>query len=239
MKLLNAAKLLPNIWRGLAEQARLVRYPSRPMKIWPASPNWLKWACNKNAKKRTSYNETKKKNSTQGDEFPATRRYKNGERSDRHQTPSASLRQMAGRHGNKGVVTAHSASGRHAWHMADGRPVDIKTEPIKRNPSRKNIGQMNEAHLPSVLPALHRLYAERANAKQASCASSEQTYTTAVQERRFDSLTDEEIIELASNLRSVGICFFLYSTVRRVWNPRMLNLAYQRRSWGWEPLQRQ
>src|SRR3569833_2383385 len=52
---------------------------------------------------------------------------------------------MAGRHGNKGVVSK-IAPVEDMPFMADGRPVDIVLNPLGV-PSRKNVGQILETHL--------------------------------------------------------------------------------------------
>ena len=52
---------------------------------------------------------------------------------------------MAGRHGNKGVVS-RILPVEDMPYMADGRPVDIVLNPLGV-PSRMNIGQILEVHL--------------------------------------------------------------------------------------------
>ena len=52
---------------------------------------------------------------------------------------------MAGRHGNKGVVSK-IAPAEDMPFMADGRPVDIVLNPLGV-PSRMNVGQILETHL--------------------------------------------------------------------------------------------
>ena len=52
---------------------------------------------------------------------------------------------MAGRHGNKGVVS-RIVPVEDMPHMADGRPVDIVLNPLGV-PSRMNVGQVLEVHL--------------------------------------------------------------------------------------------
>jgi len=52
---------------------------------------------------------------------------------------------MAGRHGNKGVVSVILAE-EEMPHMADGTPVDVVLNPLSV-PSRMNVGQILEAHL--------------------------------------------------------------------------------------------
>jgi DNA-directed RNA polymerase subunit beta len=88
--------------------------------------------------------EEKKKKLTQGDELPpgvqkmvkvylaVKRRLQPGDK-------------MAGRHGNKGVVS-RSCRSRTCRYMADGTPVDIVLNPLGV-PSRMNVGQILETHL--------------------------------------------------------------------------------------------
>ena len=53
---------------------------------------------------------------------------------------------MAGRHGNKGVVSKVHPRGGHAATSTDGTPVDMVLNPLGV-PSRMNIGQILETHL--------------------------------------------------------------------------------------------
>ena len=52
---------------------------------------------------------------------------------------------MAGRHGNKGVVS-RIVPVEDMPYMADGRPVDVVLNPLGV-PSRMNVGQILETHL--------------------------------------------------------------------------------------------
>ena len=52
---------------------------------------------------------------------------------------------MAGRHGNKGVITKNAVKG-DVPHLADGTPVEIVLNPLGV-PSRMNVGQVLETHL--------------------------------------------------------------------------------------------
>jgi DNA-directed RNA polymerase subunit beta len=52
---------------------------------------------------------------------------------------------MAGRHGNKGVVSRHRAEEDMPF-LEDGTPVDIVLNPLGV-PSRMNVGQILETHL--------------------------------------------------------------------------------------------
>ena len=58
---------------------------------------------------------------------------------------------MAGRHGNKGVVSKILPEADMPF-LADGTPVDIVLNPLGV-PSRMNIGQIMETHLGSLWPS--------------------------------------------------------------------------------------
>ena len=53
---------------------------------------------------------------------------------------------MAGRHGNKGVVSPHRSAVEDMPYLEDGTPVDIVLNPLGV-PSRMNVGQILETHL--------------------------------------------------------------------------------------------
>ena len=113
---------------------------------------------------------------------------------------------MAGRHGNKGVVSVIMPV-EDMPHDADGVPVDIVLNPLGV-PSRMNVGQVLETHLGLAAKGLgekinlmleeqrkvielreflHKIYNEIGGAKEDRVD--------------LDSLSDEEILELAKNLR--------------------------------------
>jgi DNA-directed RNA polymerase subunit beta len=123
----------------------LVRHPPRPTRT---SRNQLE-AMQERARRRratasTSRFEEKRKKLTQGDELPpgvlkmvkvylaVKRRLQPGDK-------------MAGRHGNKGVVSK-IVPVEDMPYMADGTPVDIVLNPLGV-PSRMNVGQVLEVHL--------------------------------------------------------------------------------------------
>ncbi|MCK9535595.1 MAG: DNA-directed RNA polymerase subunit beta [Pseudomonas sp.] len=113
---------------------------------------------------------------------------------------------MAGRHGNKGVVSVIMPV-EDMPHDADGTPVDIVLNPLGV-PSRMNVGQVLETHLGLAAKGLgekinrmledqrkvielrgflHQIYNEIGGADEDRVD--------------LDSLSDEEILELAENLR--------------------------------------
>ena len=144
--------------------------------------------------------EIKKKKLTQGDELPpgvqkmvkvylaVKRRLQPGDK-------------MAGRHGNKGVVS-RIVPVEDMPHMDDGTPVDIVLNPLGV-PSRMNIGQILETHLGWAAKALGNkigamLRADAAAAEVRSLLS--HIYNDNGKPEQIDGLEDKEIIELASNL---------------------------------------
>ncbi|MBE0439767.1 MAG: DNA-directed RNA polymerase subunit beta [Gammaproteobacteria bacterium] len=109
---------------------------------------------------------------------------------------------MAGRHGNKGVIS-NIVPVEDMPYTADGRPVDIVLNPLGV-PSRMNIGQVLEIHLGWAAKGLGFRIAEMLD-QQREIAEIRQfldkVYNTSGKKEDLDSLLDEEIIELANNLR--------------------------------------
>ncbi|MHA6206322.1 DNA-directed RNA polymerase subunit beta [Dyella soli] len=113
---------------------------------------------------------------------------------------------MAGRHGNKGVVS-NVVPVEDMPFSADGTPVDIVLNPLGV-PSRMNIGQILEVHLGWAAKGLGKKIQKmiEAQAKVAQIREFlDQIYNHhvagAVQHVDLKSLTDEEIITLANNLQ--------------------------------------
>ena len=102
---------------------------------------------NSNEQTRHSFDlafEEKRKKLTQGDDLPAgvLKMVKVYVAVKRHLQPGD---KMAGRHGNKGVVSK-IVPVEDMPHMADGTPCDIVLNPLGV-PSRMNVGQVLEVHL--------------------------------------------------------------------------------------------
>jgi DNA-directed RNA polymerase subunit beta len=149
--------------------------------------------------------EAKKKKLTQGDELPpgvqkmvkvylaVKRRLQPGDK-------------MAGRHGNKGVVSKIVPI-EDMPHMEDGRPVDIVLNPLGV-PSRMNVGQIFETHLGWAAAGLGKQIAglleawQHGGQKQALVDHLRGVYGP--DEELPD--TEEELVELARNL-SKGVPF--------------------------------
>ncbi|QEY59816.1 DNA-directed RNA polymerase subunit beta [Pseudomonas sp. C27(2019)] len=113
---------------------------------------------------------------------------------------------MAGRHGNKGVVSVIMPV-EDMPHDADGVPVDIVLNPLGV-PSRMNVGQILETHLGLAAKGLgekiNRMLDEQRKVNELR-AFLHQIYNEigGADEDRvdLDSLTDDEILELSDNLR--------------------------------------
>jgi DNA-directed RNA polymerase subunit beta len=112
---------------------------------------------------------------------------------------------LAGRHGNKGVVSMIVPE-EDMPYMENGQPVDICLNPLGV-PSRMNIGQILETHLGFAARGLglkieEMLKLERAKALVELRAFLHKVYNhNAHKNVDLDSLTDDELIELARNLR--------------------------------------
>lgn len=111
---------------------------------------------------------------------------------------------MAGRHGNKGVVSM-VVPVEDMPYTADGNPVDIVLNPLGV-PSRMNIGQILETHLGFAARGLgHRIeemLEEQAKAKELREFLTQIYHLEgARRDENLDSLTDDEIFELAGNLK--------------------------------------
>ncbi len=150
--------------------------------------------------------EQKKKKLTQGDELPpgvqkmvkvyvaVKRRLQPGDK-------------MAGRHGNKGVVSK-IVPVEDMPYMADGTPVDIVLNPLGV-PSRMNVGQILEVHLGWAAKGLGQRIDQmlRAEANAAEVRKFlDRIYNSTGRKEDLKSFDDVEILHLAENLRS-GVPF--------------------------------
>ncbi|MCK4493857.1 MAG: DNA-directed RNA polymerase subunit beta, partial [Methylococcales bacterium] len=109
---------------------------------------------------------------------------------------------MAGRHGNKGIVS-NIVPVEDMPYTADGRPVDIVLNPLGV-PSRMNIGQVLEIHLGWAAKGLGFKIADMLDEQRKVADIREflgKVYNTSGKSEDLDSLSDDEIIELAGNLR--------------------------------------
>ena len=161
------------------------------------------------AQKRAEFDaafELKKRKLTQGDELQAgvqkmvkvyvavKRRLQAGDK-------------MAGRHGNKGVVS-RIVPVEDMPYMADGTPVDIVLNPLGV-PSRMNIGQVLEVHLGWAAKGLGKKIGMMLDT-QAKITDVRKflgkVYNTSGQSVDIAALNDDDVLELCRNLRS-GVPF--------------------------------
>ena len=114
---------------------------------------------------------------------------------------------MAGRHGNKGVVS-RIVPVEDMPYMADGTPVDVVLNPLGV-PSRMNIGQILEVHLGWAAKGLGKKISNMLDS-QAKIADVRkflgQIYNTSGQTVDIEAFSDDEVIELCRNLKS-GVPF--------------------------------
>ncbi|NOV28104.1 DNA-directed RNA polymerase subunit beta [Cupriavidus necator] len=171
--------------------------------------------------------EEKRKKLTQGDELPpgvikmvkvylaVKRRLQPGDK-------------MAGRHGNKGVVSKITPI-EDMPYMADGTPADIVLNPLGV-PSRMNVGQILETHLGWAARGLGERIGNmlKAQAKAAEVRTLlTQIYNESGKVEDLDSLSDAEVLELADNLKK-GVPFAtpVFDGAHEDEIRRMLDLAY-------------
>ncbi|MBC7984281.1 MAG: DNA-directed RNA polymerase subunit beta, partial [Candidatus Obscuribacterales bacterium] len=110
---------------------------------------------------------------------------------------------MAGRHGNKGVVST-IVPVEDMPYMDDGTPVDIVLNPLGV-PSRMNIGQILETHLGWAAKGLGlkigRMLDENRKVSEVRGFLDEIYNKTGGQKADLESLNEQEILSLAGNLR--------------------------------------
>ncbi len=109
---------------------------------------------------------------------------------------------MAGRHGNKGVIS-RIVPVEDMPHHKDGTPVDIVLNPLGV-PSRMNIGQVLEVHLGWAAKGLGikigKMLDQNAEVTELRDFL-DKVYNTSGKQEDLDSFADEAIVELAGNLR--------------------------------------
>jgi len=171
--------------------------------------------------------EEKRKKLTQGDELPpgvqkmvkvylaVKRRLQPGDK-------------MAGRHGNKGVVS-RIVPVEDMPYMADGTPADIVLNPLGV-PSRMNVGQVLEVHLGWAAKGLGLRIGEMlaAHAKATEVRGFlKQIYNESGRTEDLDGFSDADIIKLADNLKD-GVPFAtpVFDGAHETEIHRMLDLAY-------------
>ncbi|MFP6682964.1 MAG: DNA-directed RNA polymerase subunit beta, partial [Gammaproteobacteria bacterium] len=108
---------------------------------------------------------------------------------------------MAGRHGNKGVVSM-IVPVEDMPHMEDGTPVDIVLNPLGV-PSRMNVGQVLETHLGWAARGLGHKIGEMLETKVGPATLRDflaKVYNSSGKTENFDEFNDDEIETLAGNL---------------------------------------
>jgi len=112
---------------------------------------------------------------------------------------------MAGRHGNKGVISS-IVPVEDMPYLEDGRTVDIVLNPLGV-PSRMNVGQVLETHLGWAAKGLGLKIGKMLELEKESQVAELRQYLDQIYNQSsgkhedLDSFTDEEIIELAKNLK--------------------------------------
>jgi len=135
---------------------------------------------------------------------------------------------MAGRHGNKGVVS-RIVPVEDMPYMADGTPADVALNPLGV-PSRMNVGQVLEVHLGWAAKGLGLRIGEMLNA-HAKATELRKFLTTIYNEsgkaEELDKFSDEEVLTLANNLKH-GVPFAtpVFDGAHEDEIRRMLDLAY-------------
>ena len=180
--------------------------------------------------KRAQFNsafEEKRKKLTQGDDLQAgvikmvkvylavKRRLQPGDK-------------MAGRHGNKGVVSRILPI-EDMPHLADGTPVDILLNPLGV-PSRMNVGQVLEVHLGWAAKGLgwriDKMMAEQVKVEKMR-EFLDKIYNGSGQKEDLNAFSDDEIMALAHNLKK-GVPFAtpVFDGASEKEIRRMLDLAF-------------
>ncbi len=171
--------------------------------------------------------EEKRKKLTQGDELPAgvlkmvkvyvavKRRLQPGDK-------------MAGRHGNKGVVS-RILPVEDMPHMADGTPMDIVLNPLGV-PSRMNVGQILEVHLGWAARGIGQRIDDmlKAQAKVNEVRQYlEAVYNSTGKTEDINGLSDEEVLAMAAQLAK-GMTFAtpVFDGAAETEIDIMLDLAY-------------
>ncbi len=171
--------------------------------------------------------EDKKRKLTQGDELPpgvikmvkvyvaVKRRLQPGDK-------------MAGRHGNKGVVSKICPV-EDLPYMADGTPVDIVLNPLGV-PSRMNIGQILEVHLgwaaKGIGQRINVMLNEQRNLAEVRTFL-DKVYNSTGKQEDIAGLSDTEVMTLATSLRN-GMTFAspVFDGAKEHEILQMLDIAY-------------
>ena len=135
---------------------------------------------------------------------------------------------MAGRHGNKGVVS-RILPVEDMPYLADGRTVDIVLNPLGV-PSRMNIGQILEVHLgwaaKGIGERINKMLVEQRKVAELR-EFLDKLYNTSGKQENLDEFSDDEILNLAQHLRR-GMTFAspVFDGADEAEIKHMLELAY-------------
>ena len=134
---------------------------------------------------------------------------------------------MAGRHGNKGVISM-IVPAEDMPYMEDGTPIDVVLNPLGV-PSRMNVGQVLETHLGWAAKALGGRIGDLVDEKgdvKAIRQMLNELYSVGENKENIESLGDEDVLELAENLRGgVPMATPVFDGANEGEIKRMLNLA--------------
>ena len=137
---------------------------------------------------------------------------------------------MAGRHGNKGVVSK-IVPVEDMPRMKDGTPVDVILNPLGV-PSRMNIGQILETHLGWAAKGLGRRIANMLSEEKTKMADVKAFLEKVYKDRKEDvadiqKMTEAQVFELADNLcHGVPFATPVFDGAKESEIYDMLNLAY-------------
>ena len=114
---------------------------------------------------------------------------------------------MAGRHGNKGVVSM-IVPVEDMPYMEDGTPVDIVLNPLGV-PSRMNVGQVLETHLGFAAKGLGAKISKALESAKSDSAKElrvllEDIYNTTGKQENLETLSDDEIVDLSRKFKKRG-----------------------------------
>lgn len=171
--------------------------------------------------------EEKRKKLTQGDELqPGVQKMVKVYLAVKRRLQSGD--KMAGRHGNKGVVS-RIVPVEDMPYMADGTPADIVLNPLGV-PSRMNVGQILETHLGWAAKGLGLRIGEMLKEQQKIVDIRKflnSIYQETGKQEDLDSFSDQEILVLANNLKN-GVPFAtpVFDGADESEIRRMLDLAY-------------
>ena len=171
--------------------------------------------------------EEKRKKLTQGDELqPGVQKMVKVYLAVKRRLQSGD--KMAGRHGNKGVVS-RIVPVEDMPYMADGTPADVVLNPLGV-PSRMNVGQILETHLGWAAKGLGIRIGEMLKAQ--TKVEQVRKYLTTIyndngRAEELNDFDDEEIMKLAENLKK-GVPFAtpVFDGANEEEIRRMLDLAY-------------